>query len=108
MPDKKLCGQNDVPLDLMGSLRVTSSQKQHKYDQKIFVVKKLKHNFVGLPAIKGLHLLSVLDNLECDPILLLSNKNLLPGLGTLQGDYEIQVKPDVLSISHLALLETSY
>ena len=67
MPDKKLCGPNGVPLDLRGSFTVTLSQKQHKCDQEIFVVKQLKHNLLELPATKGLHLLSVLDNLECDP-----------------------------------------
>ena len=67
MPDKKPCGSNGVLLDLRGSLTVTLSQKQHNYDQEIFVVKQLKHNLLELPAIKGLHLLSVLDNLECDP-----------------------------------------
>ena len=36
MPDKKLCGPNDVPLDLRGSLTVTLSQKQHKCDWEIF------------------------------------------------------------------------
>ena len=43
-PVKKLCGPNSVPLDLRGSLTVTLSQKQHKCDQEIFVVKQLKHN----------------------------------------------------------------
>ena len=61
MPDKKLCGPNGVLLDLRGSLTVALSQKQHKCDQEIYV------NPLGLPAIKGFHLLSVLDNLECDP-----------------------------------------
>ena len=42
MPDKKLYGPNGVPLDLRGSLTVTLSQKQHKCDQEIFVVKQLK------------------------------------------------------------------
>ena len=41
MPDKKLCGLNGVLLDLKGSLMVTLSQKQHKCDQEIFVVKQL-------------------------------------------------------------------
>ena len=61
MSDKKLCGPNDVPLDLRRSLTVTLSQKQHKCGQEIFV------DLLGLPAIKGFYLLSVLDNLECDP-----------------------------------------
>ena len=99
MPDKKLCGPSDVPLDLRGSLTVTLSMKQHKCDQEIFVVKQLKHNLLGLPAIKGLHLLSVLDNLECDPTTAIKQEfpSLFTGLGTLQGDYEIQVKPDAHS-----------
>ena len=99
MPDKKLCGPNGVLLDLRGSLRVTLSQKQHKCDQEIFV------NLLGLPAIKGFHLLSVLDNLECDPTTVIKQEfpSLFTGLGKLQGDYEIQVKPD----ARLALLETS-
>ena len=54
MPDNKLCGPNSVPLDFRGSLTVTLSQKQHKCDQDIFV------NLLGLPAIKGLYLLSAL------------------------------------------------
>ena len=60
------------------------------------MVKQLKRNLLGLPAIKALHLLSVLDNLECDPTTVIKQKfpSLFTGLGTLQGDYEIQVKPD--------------
>ena len=60
-----------------------------------------KHNLLGLPAIKGLHLLSVLDNLECDPTTAIKQEfpSLFTGLGTLQGDYEIQVKPDAQPFS---------
>ena len=95
MPDKKLCGPNGVPLDLRGSLTVTLSQKQHKCDQDIFV------NLLGLPAIKRLHLLSVLYNLECYSITAIKQEfpSLFTGLGTLQGDYEIQVKQDAQPFS---------
>ena len=60
------------------------------------MVKQLNHDLLGLPAIKGLHLLSVLDNLECDPTTAIKQEfpSLFTGLGTLQGDYEIQVEPD--------------
>ena len=90
MPDKKLCGPNGVPLDLRGNLTVTLSQKQHKCDQDMFV------NLLRLPAIKSLHLLSVLYNLECYPTTAIKQEfpSLFTGLGTLQGDYEIQVKQD--------------
>ena len=101
MPDKKLRGLNDVLLDLRGSVTVTLSQKQHKCDPEIFVVKQLKYNLLGLSTIKGLHLLSVLDNLECDPTAAIKKEfpSLFTGLGTLQGDYEIQVKPDAQPFS---------
>ena len=60
------------------------------------MVKQLKHNLLGLPAIKGLHVLSILHNLECDPTTAIKQKfpNLFTGLGTLQVDYEFHVKPD--------------
>ena len=60
------------------------------------MVKQLKHNLLGLLAIKALHLLSVLDNLECYPTTAIKQEfpSLFTGLGTLQGDYEIRVKPD--------------
>ena len=88
MPDKKLCGPNGVPLDLRGSLTVSISQKQHKCDQEIFVVKQLKHNLLGLPATKGLHLLPILNNLVCDLTTAIKQEfpSLFTGLGTLQGD----------------------
>ena len=95
MPGKKLCGPSGVKLDLRGSFTVMLSQKQHKCDQDIFV------NLLGLPAIKGLHLLSVLCNLECYPTTAIKQEfpSLFTGLGTLQGDYEIQVKQDAQPFS---------
>ena len=58
-------------------------------------------NLLGLPAIKGLHLISVLYNLECYPTTAI--KHVFPssftGLGTLQDDYEIQVKQDAQPFS---------
>ena len=54
-PSKKLCGPNGQPLSIIGSLTVTMSQKQHTCQQDIFMVKHLKHNLLGLPAIKALN-----------------------------------------------------
>ena len=55
-----------------------------------------ENNILGLPVIKGLHQLSVLDNLECYPTTAIKQEfpSFFTGLGTLQGDYESQVKPD--------------
>ena len=87
-------------VDLRGSLTVTLSQKQHKCDQEIFL------NLLGLPTIKGFHLLSVLDNLECDPTTAIKQVYL-------QGQEHSKVimisrSSQMLSLSHLALLETSH
>ena len=58
-------------------------------------------NLLGLPAIKGLHLLSVLYNLECYPTTAIKQEfpSSFTGLGTLQDDYEIQVKQDAQPFS---------
>ena len=53
------------------------------------MVKQLKHNLLGLPAIKGLHLLSVLDNLECDPTTAIKQE-LISKFIYRAGDNEIQ------------------
>ena len=58
-------------------------------------------NLLGLPAIKGLHLLLVHHNLECYPTNAIKQvfPSLFTGLGTLQDDYEIQVKQDAQPFS---------
>ena len=90
-PTKKLCGPNGQTLDLIGSLTVTMTQNQYKCSQDIFVVKQLKCNLLGLPAIKGLHLLTMLDNMEVDPAITIKQQfpKMFTGLGTLHGDYKI-------------------
>ena len=68
-------------------------------------------SLLGLPAIKGLHLISVFYNLECYPTTAIKKEfpSSFTGLGTLQDDYEIQVKQDAQPFcSDLALLETSH
>ena len=100
-PTRKLCGPNGQPLSLIGSLTVTMSQKQHECQQDIFVVKHLKHNLLGLPAIRALHLLAVVDDVGTDPASSIKQQfpTLFTGLGTLQGDYEIKLKPDAKPFS---------
>ena len=59
------------------------------------MVKQLKHNLLGLSAIKALHLLAIVDNVGDDPAGSIKEQfpNLFTGLGTLQGDYEIKLRP---------------
>ena len=70
------------------------------------MVKQLKHNLPGLPAIKGLHLLSVLNNLECDPTTAIKQE--FPSLITRLEHSKVIMRSrssQMLSLSHLALLE---
>ena len=56
---------------------------------------------MGLPAIKAHNLLAVVNNVEADLALAIKQHfpSLFTGLGTLQGDYKIQLKPDVKPFS---------
>ena len=60
------------------------------------MVKQLKYNLLGLPTIKVLHLLVVVDDVGDDPAGSIKQhlSSLSTGLGTLQGDYEIKLWPD--------------
>ena len=71
------------------------TQNQYKCSQNNFVVKQLKHNLLEFPAINGLHLLTMLDNMEVDPAITIKQQfpKMFTGLGTLHGDYEIRIKP---------------
>ena len=64
------------------------------------MVKHLKHNLLGFPAIRALHLLAVVD-VGTDPASSIKQQfpTLFTGLGTLQGDYEIKLKPDAKPFS---------
>ena len=56
---------------------------------------------MGLPTIKALHLLVVVDNVGDDPAGYIKQQfpSLFTGLGTLQGDYEIKLQPDAKPFS---------
>jgi len=60
------------------------------------VVKKLKHNLLGLPAIKELQVLMLsIDQVITDYSQIISKyASLFTGLGTLSGDFHIQLHPD--------------
>ena len=61
--------------------------------QPIFVVKRLQHNLLGLPAIQALHVLAQVDGIST-PIPE-QYSTLFKGLGTLKGNSNtIQLKPD--------------
>ena len=57
-PSKVPCGPDRTSLKVLGQTRVTLTSKGKSCSQDVYVVQQLKHNFLGLPAIRALGLLS--------------------------------------------------
>ena len=59
--DKILCGPSRHPLGVLGKFECDLVSKTKVTRQEVFVVKGLKHNLLGLPAITALNLASRVD-----------------------------------------------
>ena len=92
-PSKTLHGPDNKPLDVCGEFQARLIRKDYECIQPVFVVKNVKHNLLGLPAIRALHLLSTVDTIE--QTIHQEFSSLFTGLGTLKGDpYKIQLSPN--------------
>ena len=63
-PTKRLCGPDQKPLEVLGELHVNMSHKETTVGQLVFIIKQLKNNLLGLPAIKALNLLAMVESVE--------------------------------------------
>ena len=90
---KVLCGPNNQPLKVLGQTSVQLTYNGRSCNQSIYVIKDLKNNLLGLPAITALQLLIKVDSIQPGNVQQ-SFPKLFQGLGTLKGDYQIQLKPD--------------
>ena len=81
-PTKTLCGLEQKSLEVLGELFVNLSHRETTISQTVFIIKNLKRNLLGLPAIKTFNLLTM-DESVGDEI---SAKypSLFPGLGIFQ------------------------
>ena len=91
--DKVLCGPDRKPLGVLGRVSCTLAHKGKKCQQSLYVLKHLRHNLLGLPAIQGLQLLTQADSVSTKSIPD-QFPTLFQGLGTFQEEYEIKLKPD--------------
>ena len=104
-PQKVLYGPSRHPLQVVGQCHSNLSFKGRVCKQQVFVVKDLKRNLLGLPAITSLHLAQRLDATTCLETSLnagdISKRfpNLFTGLGNLGEEYSIQLKPDATPYS---------
>lgn len=96
-PSKRLCGPDRKPLEVLGSFMADLSCKQQSCQQEIFVVRRLRNNLLGLPAITALQLLAQVEMIQ-DAASSIRKKfpQLFQGLGTIAGEYEIRLKSDAL------------
>ena len=94
-PSKQLCGPDKKPLKVLGSFTADLSCKQQTSRQEVFVVRELKSNLLGLPAIMALQLLAKVKSLQ-DETAAIKRKlpQLFQGLGTMKGEYDIRLKPN--------------
>ena len=90
-----MCGPNNKPLNVLGQAVVQLTYEGRSCKQPIYVIKDLKNNLriLGLPAITALQLLTKVDSVQTKNVQQ-SFLKLFRGLGTLKGDYQMQLKPD--------------
>ena len=92
-PSKTLYGLAGIPLGVCGQFTANLSSKSAKATHVVYVVKGLKHNLLGLPAITSLDLVRRLHQIEeCNTPVQNEFPNLFKGLGTIGEDYEIPLK----------------
>ena len=92
---KNLCGPDRKPLQIVGEADINLRSKQKCSIQRVFIVKGLSNNLLGLPAIKTLNLLQYVDSVQNDNIFK-EYSDLFTGLGTFTGEYTIRLKPDAV------------
>ena len=94
-PSRLLYGPGRQPLNVLGHFTESLHYKQKSSVQKIFVVKGLRTNLLGLPAITSLDLAARVDTtIDYSSLVKESFPNIFQGLGNLGEPYEIQLKPD--------------
>ena len=89
---KMLYGPSHQPLNVLGQFRSMLSKGHMSSEQTIFVVKGLKMNLLGLPAITALQLISKVDATSSSQSVKERFKSVLQGLGTIGDEYKIKLK----------------
>ena len=93
-PSKSLVGPTRQKLEVLGQFSGTLSANQYTYKQTIFVVKNLRSNLLGLPAILALNLVVRVAEVSEDysSVIMQKYPKVFTGLGTMQGEYTIKLQ----------------
>ena len=95
--EKRLLGPSRNPLQVLGQFKGTFSHNNIVLQQQVFVVKELKTNLLGLPAITALNLAARLDSTTSSDLHIHIHERFLKlfkGLGNLGEEFHIKLKPD--------------
>ena len=100
-PSRALLGPSQTPLRVLGQFETTIGHKKSS-PQIIFVIKGLKNNLLGLPAIISLGLVSKSDSITLNDYTSKIHATfpiLFKGLGNLGEEYKIELKPDTTTFA---------
>ena len=99
-PTRSLYGPAMAPLTVVGQFTANLTFRQITCKQTVFVVKDLKNNLLGLPAIASLNLISRINSVHCsaDEVRKLY-PHLFQGLGSLGEEHEMKLKEDAKPFS---------
>ena len=99
-PQKLLYGPAMSPLTVLGQFTASLTFNHVTCTQKVFVVKDLKHNLLGLPAITSLSLISRMSTVHYNTQDIKKNfSHLFQGLESLGDEYEIHLKEEAKPVS---------
>ena len=94
-PSKALYGPAKTPLKVLGMFTGTFKNNTASCKLHVYVVKDLKTNLLGLPAITALNLVARIQSISSSKESIMSRyPELFTGLGTLGSEYKISLKPD--------------
>ena len=93
-PGKLLCGPSRQPLQVLGQFLGKLTHEAKVSQQQVFVVKGLKTNLLGLPAITALNLAARVDSANCAADIHQRFPKVFGGLGNLGEEFEIKLKPN--------------
>eukprot|EP00731_Ephydatia_muelleri_P030587 Em0022g101a len=93
-PKKTLYGPASSVLEVVGEFKGRLSYGNKTTLQSVYVVKNLKVNLLGLPAVIALALVAKVDALSTKPGVAGQFPSLFQGLGCLGEPYQIKLQPD--------------
>eukprot|EP00731_Ephydatia_muelleri_P022771 Em0015g354a len=93
-PKKTLYGPASSVLEVVGEFKGRLSYGNKTTLQSVYVVKNLKVNLLGLPAVIALALVAKVDALSTKPGVAGQFPSLFQGLGSLGEPYQIKLQPD--------------